>query len=157
MIPDHSDHVRSNEPINPLSTRIYRLTWSTMVWVIWDHRSWSESSHRKRSPFCCAYSWSCLWSVLFFHKNWASKFVWFVARAMGGWCNVRPRSRERGSIVLRWSSNTVKFNVSQQVNRISLNHLCNTKLEHRRNCVASKHLGQIKGKKKRFVAPESEH
>ena len=36
-------------------------------------------------------------------------------------------------------------------------HVCNTKLEHRRSCVASKHLEQIKGNRKRFVAPESEH
>ena len=50
-----------------------------------------------------------LWSVLFFHKNWARKFVWSVARAMGVWCNVRTQSRGRGSIVLGWSSNTVKF------------------------------------------------
>ena len=30
--------------------------------------------------------------------------------------------------------------IKQQVNRISFNDLCSTKLEYRRNCVASKHL-----------------
>ena len=30
----HSDHGRSNEPMNPLWTRIHRLIWSTMIQVI---------------------------------------------------------------------------------------------------------------------------
>ena len=31
VIWDHSDHSRSNEPINPLWTRIHRFIWSTMI------------------------------------------------------------------------------------------------------------------------------
>ena len=42
---------------NSIRLRIYRLTSSTMIRVIWDHRSWSGSSHRKCSPFCSAYAW----------------------------------------------------------------------------------------------------
>lgn len=30
-------------------------------------------------------------------------------------------------------------------------------VQHRRHCITLKHLGQMKGKKKHFVAPESEH
>ena len=43
---DHSDHVRSNEPMNPLWTRTHRFIWSTMIWVISDHLSWSKSFQR---------------------------------------------------------------------------------------------------------------
>ena len=34
VISDHSDHGRSNEPMNPLWTRIHRLIWSTMIRLI---------------------------------------------------------------------------------------------------------------------------
>ena len=37
----------SNEPMNPLWTRIHRFIWSTMIRVISDHWSWSGSSQRK--------------------------------------------------------------------------------------------------------------
>ena len=43
---DHSDHGMSNEPMNPLLTRIHRFIWSTMIWVISHHWSWSGSSQR---------------------------------------------------------------------------------------------------------------
>ena len=46
VIQDHLDHVRSNEPINPLWARILRFIWSTMIRVISDHWFWSESSQR---------------------------------------------------------------------------------------------------------------
>ena len=45
-----SDHGRSNEPMNPLWTRIHRFIWSTMIRVISDHWSWSGSSQRN-APF----------------------------------------------------------------------------------------------------------
>ena len=44
VIRDHSDHGRSNEPMNPLWTRILRFIWSTMIRVISSHRSWCGSS-----------------------------------------------------------------------------------------------------------------
>ena len=50
VIRDHSDHGRSNEPMNPLWTRIHRFIWSTMIRVISDHWSWSGSSQRN-APF----------------------------------------------------------------------------------------------------------
>ena len=43
---DHSDHGRSNEPMNPLWTRIHRFIWSTIARVISAHWSWSGSSQR---------------------------------------------------------------------------------------------------------------
>ena len=46
VIRDHSDHGKSNEPMNPLWTRIHRFIWSTMIRVISDHWSWSGSSQR---------------------------------------------------------------------------------------------------------------
>ena len=36
VIRDHSDHSRSNEPMNPLWTRIHRIIWSTMIQMISD-------------------------------------------------------------------------------------------------------------------------
>ena len=47
MVRDQSDHNRSNEPMNPLWTRIHRFIWSTIIRVISDHRSWSRSSQKK--------------------------------------------------------------------------------------------------------------
>ena len=45
VIQDHwLDHVASNEPMNPLWTRIHRFIWSTMIQVISDHWSISGSS-----------------------------------------------------------------------------------------------------------------
>ena len=50
---DHSDHGRSNEPMNPLWTRIHRFSLSIIIWVISDHRSWPGSSKRKlEHPKC---------------------------------------------------------------------------------------------------------
>ena len=46
VIWDHSDHGRSNKPMNPLWKRIHRFIWSTMMHVISDHWSWSGSSQR---------------------------------------------------------------------------------------------------------------
>ena len=43
---DHSDHARSNEPMNPLWTRIHRIIWSTMIQMISEHWSWSGSYQR---------------------------------------------------------------------------------------------------------------
>ena len=34
VIPDHGDHCGSNEPMNPLWTRIHRFIWSTMIRII---------------------------------------------------------------------------------------------------------------------------
>ena len=45
VIRDHSDHGRSNEPMNPLWTRIHWFIWS-VIRVISDHWSWSWSSQR---------------------------------------------------------------------------------------------------------------
>ena len=42
----HSDHGRSNEPMNPLWTRIHRFIWSTMIQMISDHWFWSGSYQR---------------------------------------------------------------------------------------------------------------
>ena len=48
VIRDRSDHGRSNEPTNPLWTRIHWFIWFiTMIRVILDHWSWSGSSQRK--------------------------------------------------------------------------------------------------------------
>ena len=47
VIRDHSDHGRSNEPMNPCPEWIHRFIWSTMIRVISDHWSWSGSSQRK--------------------------------------------------------------------------------------------------------------
>ena len=47
MIGDHSDHGRSNEPMNPGWTRIRRFIRSAMIREISDHWSWSGSSQRK--------------------------------------------------------------------------------------------------------------
>ena len=41
--------VKSNEPMNPLWTRIRQFIWSTMVREISHHWSWSESSQRNAS------------------------------------------------------------------------------------------------------------
>ena len=47
VIRDHSDHSRSNEPVNPCPQWIHRFIWSTMIQVISDHKwSWSGSSQR---------------------------------------------------------------------------------------------------------------
>ena len=46
VIRDHSDHGWSNEPMNPLWTRIHQFICSTIIWVISDHWSWSRSSQR---------------------------------------------------------------------------------------------------------------
>ena len=46
VIRDHSDHARSNEPMNPLWTRIHRIIWSTMIQMISEHWSWSGSYQR---------------------------------------------------------------------------------------------------------------
>ena len=46
VIRDHSHHARSNEPMNPCPEWIHRFIWSTMIWVISDHWSWSGSSQR---------------------------------------------------------------------------------------------------------------
>ena len=46
VIRDHLDHGWSNEPMNPLWTRIHWLIWSTMIQVISDRWSWSGSSQR---------------------------------------------------------------------------------------------------------------
>ena len=46
VIRDHSDHGRSNEPMNPCPEWIHRFIWSTMVQVISDHWSWSGSFQR---------------------------------------------------------------------------------------------------------------
>ena len=52
-IRDHSDRGRSNEPMNPLWTRIHRFSLSIIIWVISDHRSWPGSSKRKlEHPKC---------------------------------------------------------------------------------------------------------
>ena len=47
LIRDHSDHGRSNDPMNPCSEWIHRFIWSTMIRVISDHWSWSGSPIRK--------------------------------------------------------------------------------------------------------------
>ena len=41
VIRDHSDHSRSNEPMNPCPEWIHWFIWSTMIRVILDHWSWS--------------------------------------------------------------------------------------------------------------------
>ena len=46
VIQDHSDHGRSNEPMNPLWTSIHRFIWCTVIQVISDLCSWSLSSQR---------------------------------------------------------------------------------------------------------------
>ena len=43
---DHSDHGRSNEPMNPRPGWIHRFIWSTKIRVISDHWFWSGSSQR---------------------------------------------------------------------------------------------------------------
>ena len=45
----HSDHGKSNEPMNPLWTRIRQFIWSTMIREISHHWSWFESSQRNAS------------------------------------------------------------------------------------------------------------
>ena len=50
VIRDHSDHGRSNEPMNPPWTRIHRFIWSTMIQVISDHWSWS-GSYQRNAPY----------------------------------------------------------------------------------------------------------
>ena len=45
----------------------------------------------------------------------------------------------------------------RQILDLSTGEQDSTELEHRRSCVVSKHLEQMKGNKKRFVATESEH
>ena len=46
MIRDHSDHGRSNEPMNPCPEWIHQLIWSTVIRVISDHWSFLGSSQR---------------------------------------------------------------------------------------------------------------
>ena len=46
VIRDHSDHGRSNEPMNPLWTRIHWFIWPTMIQMISDHWFWSGSYQR---------------------------------------------------------------------------------------------------------------
>ena len=50
VIPDHSDHSRSSEPINARREWINRFIWSNMIRVIWDHWSWPESP-QKNAPY----------------------------------------------------------------------------------------------------------
>ena len=52
LIRDHSDHGRSNDPMNPCSEWIHRFIWSTMIRVNSDHWSWSGSSQRN-APLEC--------------------------------------------------------------------------------------------------------
>ena len=50
VIRDHTDHGRSNEPMNPLPEWIHQFIWSTMILVISDH--WSQSgSSQSNAPF----------------------------------------------------------------------------------------------------------
>ena len=53
VIQDHSDHGRSNKPMNPCPVWIHRFIWSTMIRVISDHRSWSGSSQRNAPIVHC--------------------------------------------------------------------------------------------------------
>ena len=46
VIRDHSDHGRSNEPMNHCSKWIHRFIWSTITRVIPNHWPWSGSSQR---------------------------------------------------------------------------------------------------------------
>ena len=46
VIRDYLDRGRSNEPMNPLWTRIHRFIWSPMIQMISDHWSWSRSYQR---------------------------------------------------------------------------------------------------------------
>jgi len=46
VIQDHLDHGASEEPMNPLWTRILRFLWYTMIQAILDHWYWSGSSQR---------------------------------------------------------------------------------------------------------------
>ena len=57
MIRDHSDHGRSNEPMNPLWIRSHRFTWSSMIRVISDQWSWSRSSQRNALLRTSVRSW----------------------------------------------------------------------------------------------------
>ena len=59
MIQDHSDHGASNEPVNPLWSRIHRFLWCTMIQVILDHWSLSKSwggipFEKVGDPPCCS-------------------------------------------------------------------------------------------------------
>ena len=54
---DNLGHGRSNEPMNPCREWIHQFIWSTMIQVITDHWSWSESSQRN-APFICMYVFS---------------------------------------------------------------------------------------------------
>ena len=59
-------------------------------------------------------------------------------------------ARFHHAAVIKQHRQILDLYLCQQVNRISLNRLCSTKLqvEHRRHCIASKHLGQMKGIRK---------
>ena len=49
VIRDHSNHGRSNEPMNPCPEWIHRFIWlATMIRVSSDHWSWSASSQRTK-------------------------------------------------------------------------------------------------------------
>ena len=50
VIHDHSDHSKSNEPMNPCPEWIHRFIWSNMIRGYSDHWSWSGSSQRN-APF----------------------------------------------------------------------------------------------------------
>ena len=65
VIGDHSDHGRSNEPMNLLWTMIHRFIWSTMIRVISDHWCSSGSSQRN-APLVPRYG--C--SKLSFEQRW---------------------------------------------------------------------------------------
>ena len=80
VICDHSDHGRSNEPMNPLWTRIHRFIWSTMIQVISEHWYWWGTSQRNRpkdehNSFTCnlffARKWYITWPFIsiFLQKN----------------------------------------------------------------------------------------
>ena len=66
VIGDHSDHCRSNEPMNPCPEWIHRFIWSTMIRVISDHWSWSGSSQRN-APLSWQNSNSASASHIFVH------------------------------------------------------------------------------------------
>ena len=47
LIRDHSDHGRSNKPMNPCPEWIHRFIWSTMIWVSLHSKRFRASSSRK--------------------------------------------------------------------------------------------------------------
>ena len=81
---DHSGNGRSNEPMNPCPEWIHRFIWSTMIRVISEHWSWSESSQRNAPEVISR--------ARIGQKLWSTRVPWKWRDGVALHCRLRPRA-----------------------------------------------------------------